>query len=86
MVKDRVTLEKEFKELETSYKHLVDANIKLQDEKKWAIEDKKRLQTRIDRALAYINAEKIINDNKVRKALEKYESVMTEILENDFYE
>ena len=83
---DRRTLQKELNELKSSYNQLVDANIKLSDEKKWALEDKERLQRRIDRALAYIDAEKIINNDKVLYAIEKYEKVMKEILENDYYE
>ncbi len=76
----------EIKNLNKQNHELMEANIKLADELKWAKEDKQRLQNRIARALAYIEAEKIVNDSKVLNAITKYGNVMKDILENDFYE
>ena len=41
--------------LEGMNRHIVEANIKLQDENKWLKEDKERLKTRIKRAINYID-------------------------------
>lgn len=82
----KISLESEIKTLKKHNNELINANIKLADELKWAKEDKERLQRRINIALAYINAEKVINNDKVLYALTKYEKVMKEMLENDYYE
>ena len=82
----RISKDYEIKSLNKQNHELMEANIKLADELKWANEDKQRLQNRIARALAYIEAEKIVNDSKVLNAITKYGNVMKDILENDFYE
>lgn len=69
MIKDRSTLIKELNEMSKSYKDLVEANIKLIDEKKWAIEDKERLERRIRIALELINLKSDLNE--IKKALEE---------------
>lgn len=82
----RMSLEGEIKALKRENHELMEANINLADELKWAKEDKERLQRKVETALAYIDAEKVINDDNVLYAIDKYEKVMKEILENDFYE
>lgn len=82
----RMSLEGENKILKRENHELMEANINLADELKWAKEDNERLQRKIETALAYIDAEKVINDDNVLYAIDKYEKVMKEILENDFYE
>lgn len=59
-LRDRRTLEKELKEFKKSYKEILDSNIKLSDELRWAKEDKERLTRRIERAIEMIEDKKII--------------------------
>ena len=59
-LKDRRTLEKELKELKKSYREILDSNIKLSDELRWAKEDKERLTRRINKAIEMIEDKKII--------------------------
>ena len=48
-------LKKELRELEKSYSEVVDSNVRLVDEARWAREDKERAFNRIKRALELIN-------------------------------
>ena len=48
-------LKKELREIEESYSKVVDSNVRLVDEARWAREDKERALRRIDRALELIN-------------------------------
>ena len=65
----RKTPEQEHKELVKSYLDLIEANTKLMNEKKWAIEDKQRLERRIKLALELIECK--ANYNQIKKALEE---------------
>lgn len=49
-------------------RHIVEANVKLQDENRWLKEDKERLKTRIQRAIDYINEEFVFNDGTLGEA------------------
>jgi signal transduction histidine kinase len=59
-LRDRRTLEKELKELKKSYREILNSNIKLSDELRWAKEDKERLTRRINKAIEMIEDKKII--------------------------
>ena len=59
-LKDRRALERELNELKKSYRDILNSNIKLSDEIRWAKEDKKRLTRRIERAIEMIEDKKII--------------------------
>ena len=72
--------------LEKNNHELLEANIKFADELKWAIEDKERLERIINIAKEYIKAEKTFNNDTVKKAIEKYEKLMLEILNGEFYD
>lgn len=59
-LKDRRALERELNELKKSYRDILNSNIKLSDELRWAKEDKERLTRRIERAIEMIEDKKII--------------------------
>lgn len=59
-LKDRKSLERELNELKKSYRDILNSNIKLSDELRWAKEDKERLTRRIERAIEMIEDKKII--------------------------
>lgn len=48
-------LKKELRELEKSYNEVVDSNVRLVDEARWAKEDKERAFRRIEKALELVN-------------------------------
>lgn len=82
----KISLDTELKALKRQNSELIDANIKLADELKWAKEDKERALRRLNTAIEYVRAEKTTNNDKVRQALDKYEKIMLEILEDDYFE
>lgn len=49
-------------------KHIVEANVKLQDENRWLKEDIERLKARIQRAIDYINEEFVFSDGTLGEA------------------
>lgn len=55
-------------DVEGMNKHIVEANIKLQDENRWLKEDIERLKARIQRAIDYINEEFVFNDGTLGEA------------------
>lgn len=94
VLKDRKTLERELSELKKSYRDILNSNIKLSDELRWAREDKERLTRRIDRAIEYIEEkyEMTLKDSMENfldhdERIEKKRLLhILEILKNDFWE
>lgn len=72
-MKDVYALERDLREMKTTYHNVVNANIKLSDEKTLVLRDNKMLQKKIDNAIDYIRN----NDKFLRKDL-------LEILQQDF--
>lgn len=93
-LKDRRALERELNELKKSYRDILNSNIKLSDELRWAKEDKERLTRRIDRAIEYIEEkyEMTLKDSMENfldhdERIEKKRLLhILEILKNDFWE
>lgn len=93
-LKDRRALERELNELKKSYRDILNSNIKLSDEIRWAKEDKERLTRRIDRAIEYIEEkyEMTLKDSMENfldhdERIEKKRLLhILEILKNDFWE
>ena len=94
VLKDRRALERELSELKKSYRDILNSNIKLSDELRWAKEDKERLTRRIDRAIEYIEEkyEMTLKDSMENfldhdERIEKKRLLhILEILKNDFWE
>jgi len=87
-LKDRRALERELSELKKSYRDILNSNIKLFDELRWAKEDRERLNRRIDRAINYIKKqtkEGIIKGKRYFYSPEQANDLL-EILKNDFWE
>lgn len=93
-LKDRRALERELSELKKSYRDILNSNIKLSDELRWAKEDKERLTRRIERAIEYIEEkyEMTLKDSMENfldhdERIEKKRLLhILEILKNDFWE
>lgn len=93
-LKDRRALERELNELKKSYRDILNSNIKLSDELRWAKEDKERLTRRIERAIEYIEEkyEMTLKDSMENfldhdERIEKKRLLhILEILKNDFWE
>lgn len=93
-LRDRRALERELNELKKSYRDILNSNIKLSDEIRWAKEDKERLTRRIDRAIEYIEEkyEMTLKDSMENfldhdERIEKKRLLhILEILKNDFWE
>ena len=88
VLNDRRALERELNELKKSYRDILNSNIKLSDEIRWAKDDRERLNRRIDRAINYIEKqtkEGIIKDKRYFYSPEQANDLL-EILKNDFWE
>ena len=82
MIRDRVSLQNELREMKLSYSSIVNSNIKLMDEKKWAEEDKKRALAKINIAL------NLIRNYKGFKTVEdkEFKNNLIKALEDDYFE
>ena len=82
MIRDRVSLQNELREMKLSYSSIVNSNIKLMDEKKWAEEDKKRALAKINIAL------NLIKNYKGFKTVEdkEFKNNLIKALEDDYFE
>lgn len=74
MMIDRRGLARELSETRKSYREAINSNIKLMDEKNWAIDDRDRALRRISDAIEYINAtEKIDKEELIEILKDDYE-------------
>lgn len=74
MIRDKKMLEEELRTLKQSYHELLEANIKLADEKRWALEDKERILRKIT----------MISESIEKEPIKK--EIIKQIIENDFYD
>ena len=69
MMIDRIGLARKLSETRKSYREAINSNIKLMDEKNWAIDDRDRALRRISDAIEYINATEEIDKEELIEIL-----------------
>ena len=72
MIDEKRMLRTQLRDIEVSYKSVVEANVKLMDEKKWAFDDRDRALRRISEAVDYIKSVKEIDKDELLEILRDY--------------
>lgn len=71
-MKDRTKMEEDYIQMKNTYDNIVNANIKLSDEKKLAEFDKKQLQRKLDNIEEYVKTHKKYIKKDLLKMIREY--------------